>query len=278
MQSDLIPLHAMSAAQRRVVKRNLPLVRLTLRRHPRLGEQSRTGRERGELFQEGCLALIEAVRNHDPTRHGSFAAFAMARIHFAVSRYAHERLSLIRVPFITQRRRRERKRQLQADRHHPDPPPRVLNVAEGPQHIGRSSRAQRHRDPPTSRRIGPTIGDLLRERLDQAAQSVVKEMKTAPRCGAGHAELVERCANERWTIPEPTARTPIRQLARALRCSVGRITHCEERYRNKLAAVLNEDHQFKTLTQLARGNLDGLRYCPSSVELSDLQRTAIDPS
>jgi len=276
MESDQIPLHAMSAPQRRIVERNLALVRLTLRRYPRLGEQSPTGREHGELFQEGCLALMEAVRNHDPTRHGSFAAFAMARIHFAVSRYAHERLSLIRVPFITQRRRQEQKRQSQIDRHHPDPLPHVLNLAAGPQRFGSTLRAQRHRDPTSSPPTGPTIGDLLRERLDQAAKSVVKEMKTAPRCGAGHAELVERCAKERWTIPEPTARTPIRQMARSLHCSVGRITHCEERFHKKVAQTLIADDVFKELTRLARRQPTGMKHCPSSEELTLLQPAADD--
>jgi DNA-directed RNA polymerase specialized sigma subunit len=103
-----IPLAALSARQRRLVESHLPLIHHTL---SRLNEWVARHRRHGrytELVQEGSLALIDAVRSHDPTRHGAFAPYAMARIHFAVSRFVHETQCAIRVPYSTQRRRRFR--------------------------------------------------------------------------------------------------------------------------------------------------------------------------
>jgi hypothetical protein len=276
MASDQIPLRAMSNRQRRVVERNLPLVRLTLRRHSQLSERNRVGREPVELFQEGCIALMEAVRSHDPMRHGHFGAYAMARIHFAVSRYVHETKSVIRVPFITQRRRRKRQEPATADRHGPDRLPRVVCMADNWDAEARRGRRRRQHDPTVSPAQGLTIGELVRERLDQATARVVRDMKAAPGCADGHRDVVEQCATGRWLVPEPDARTPIRQLARTLHCSVGRITHCEERFHKKVAETLNTDDVFRELTRLARCQPTGMNHCPSPEEMASLQLAAND--
>lgn len=274
VDSDQIPLRAMSNRQRRVVERNLPLVRLTLRRHGQLSERGRVGREPVELFQEGCLALMAAVRSHDPVRHGHFGAYAMARIHFAISQYVHEAASAIRVPFITQRRRRERRGSTTTDRHHPDRLPRVVCMADAGDAETQSGRRRWQHDPIASPSNTLTIGELVRERVDRATACVVREMKVAPGCAEGHREVVERCARERWKVPEPDARTPIRQMARSLRCSVGRITHCEERFHKKVAQTLIADRVFKKLTRLARRQPTGMNHCPSPEELTLLQPAA----
>lgn len=275
MTHSRIPLSAMSAPQRRLVEGHLPLVHLTLRRHRYLVEHGRTGREANELFQEGCLALIDAVRRHDPIRHGVFAAFCMARIHFAISRYAHEHQSSIRIPFITQWRRKKRQAEGHADRHRPDPLPRVVSMADGRRCIRRRQVSRRERDPavrPT--RDALTIGELLRERLDQAMRRVAADMKNAPRCAKGSREVVERCLEERWKVPEPEAWTPIRQLARSLGCSVGRITHCEERFRRKMAAMLEEDQTYLELRRLSKERTSGLCHHPTPQELAELGRNS----
>ncbi|MCZ6586763.1 MAG: hypothetical protein O7B24_02340, partial [Alphaproteobacteria bacterium] len=92
-----------------------------------------------------------------------------------------------------------------------------------------------------------------------------------------HREVVERCARERWKVPEPDARTPIRQMARSLRCSVGRITHCEERFHKKVAQSLIADAVFKKLRRLARRQPTGMNHCPSPEELDLLQLSADEP-
>ncbi len=257
MESRRISLDTLSARQRRVVERNLPLVHLTLNRHAGLCRHRRAGRERVELFQEGCLALMDAVRNHDASRHGVFAAFAMARIHFAVSRFVHEHESNIRIPYITQRRRKKQRDNATSDRHRPDALPRVVNEPDG----GGASRGGRPRDRrrPDAQPGGVTIGDKIRDCFDRASGAVVREMEDAPRCGPGHRDVVRRCAQERWNIPEPDARMPIRRLAEALACSVGRITHCEDRFKKKVAVTLENDAAYRELRRLAKMNPEGMR-------------------
>jgi len=257
MDSGRISLGALSARQRRVVERNLPLVHLTLNRHAGLCHRRRAGRERGELFQEGCLALMEAVRNHDPERHGIFASFAMARIHFAVSRFVHEHESNIRIPYITQRRHKKLRDDAHSDRHRPDALPRVVNGPDdGEATRGGRPRRRRHVE---VRPGAVTIGDRIRDCFDRASDAVVREMEAAPRCRPGHRDVVRRCALERWNIPEPEARMPIRRLAEALACSVGRITHCEDRFKKKVAAALENDETYRELRQLAKKNPEGMR-------------------
>src|SRR5262245_13461358 len=93
-----VPLAALSARQRRLVESHLPLIHPTLNRLDDWVRRHRAAGRYPELVQEGSLALIEAVRAHDPLRHGAFAPYAMARIHFAVSRFVHETHCAIRVP------------------------------------------------------------------------------------------------------------------------------------------------------------------------------------
>lgn len=259
MDAGRITLDALSARQRRVVEQNMPLVHLTLNRHAGLCRRRRVGRERSELFQEGCVALVEAVRNHDPQRHGVFASFAMARIHFAVSRFVHEHESSIRVPYITQRRRKRLQGDAPSDRHRPDALPRVVSEGDDGE-ATRSGRPRGHDRRASDVSLGAvTIGDRIRDCLDHASRVAVREMENAPRCGPDHRDVVRRCAQERWNIPEPEARTPIRRLAEALACSVGRITHCEDRFKKKVAAALERDEAYLALRRLARQNPAGMR-------------------
>jgi hypothetical protein len=267
-----IRLGAMSTRQQRFVEQNIPLVHLTLRRCRELASVREPGREPGELVQEGCLALVEAVRSHDPARHGAFATFAMARIHYAMSRFAHEHQSLIRVPFITQRRRKQRRDHDTADRHRPEPLPRVVRMSD-PRKTPSQNRARHLYAEGFGRRWdGTTIGDLVRERYDRAASQVVSRLKHSPRCAADFSELVDRCSRERWTVPEPGARTPIRRLAAALGCSLGRITRCEERFRTQVIAELDADVAYGELLRLGRGRTDGWRHRLADDEVAKLRR------
>jgi len=259
MNEAAVPLTALSGAQRDLVERHLPLVRHTLKRNRHLIRVGRDARDGAELFQEGCLALIEAVRNHDTARHGHFADYAMARIHFALSRYVHEREYAVRVPFITQRRRKPTSPDHQADQ---PPLPTVVRMNEqaapAVRRPGRSGGALEE----------PTIGELLGERIDVAMRQVSDQLKQGRRCAPGIREVVERCVRERWSVPEPEARTSIRQLAKDLNCSVGRITHCEERFKKGMATALNDDPQYRTLKRKAAASRHGVHQRISRNELA----------
>ena len=260
----------MSARQCQFVENNLPLVYLTLRRHRYLTDHHRAGREPKELFQEGSLALMEAVRMHDPIRHGEFAAFAMARIHFAISRYVHEYTGAIRVPFITQRRRKKNREEKECDRHRPAPLPRVVSMKDGRHGTTRLRTSIREVHHASSVQDEVTIGDMIRERFDRAMREVARDMKNSPRCTQDNSDVIERCLEERWSVPEPTARTSIRQLAKSLSCSAGRVTYYEERFRKKLAAALNGDETYRTLTRIAKLKPEGWRHCLGSSELAGI--------
>lgn len=261
--ADVVQLDALSNAQRDLVESHLPLVQHTLNRHRHL---VRTGRDAAELFQEGCLALIESVRNHDVQRHGHFAAFAMARIHFALSKFVHENDSAVRVPFITQRRQRAAGRNGRPNAHRGMPLPVVQRLTEAATPARNGAAPGR---PPSV-----PIGELIRDRLEAAMTRVIADMKTSPRCAAGTREVVELCARERWRIPEPESRTSIRKLAKALNCSVGRITHCEERFRRRMNEALPGDPTYRTLRDWARCSRRGFDEPMSAERLAKLRPEA----
>jgi hypothetical protein len=239
---DRIGLERLSEGQRRRVAEHLPLVRLTLARcFPR----GRAWGERRDLVQEGCIALAEAVRNHDPCRHGAFGPYAMARVHFAMSRYLCESTALVRVPMTTQRRARARG----DDRHDPRCAPRLVRCGS----IPRSQPSRRERPAAPGR---PTVGDMMRQRFLRAMERVIDQMAGRARA-PGTRELLARCAAERWMVPEPAARTSIRELARALACPPSRVVHCEERMRRRMAAALRADATFAELVRQARRSAEG---------------------
>lgn len=268
-------LDGLSMRQQSLVERNLPLVHLTLGRRRGLWSEGRCGRERSELFQEGCIALAEAVRSHDPARHGPFAPYAMARIHFAVSSYALEQSSAIRVPFIAQRRRQASV--MRDEKCAAKPGKQLADAADI-----RIGRRLELRDRAADRRTlipqesagdeRPTLGELLRERLDAAAERVAADMRGCRRCRSGTAELIDLCLRERWIVPEPEAKTPIRRLARQFDCSIGRVTHGEARFRRKMAKSLESDAVFVELRRLAKSHPDGLQRRVSDEEMERLVR------
>jgi hypothetical protein len=273
-----VPSRAMTQVQRRKVESNLPLVKLTLRRHRDLTRPSRPGREAGELLQEGRLALVEAVRSHDPARHGDFATYAMARIHYAMSRFAQEHGDSIRVPFITQRRGRRRRQKSGSDRHRPDAMPRVVRLGHLRMTSSRRRAARVYSERLAARAEGATIGELVRERYDRAVEQVVAGMRQSHHTAAGSEELLDRCLQERWTVPEPDAQTPIRQMAKELGCSIGRVTHCEDRFRLHVAAVLLRDEVCTLLLQMAHRCEAGMHHRLTEPELTQLDRAEREAS
>ncbi len=97
MDNAQIPV-GMDAGQRDLVANHLWLIKLHIvRRVPGAARGTRT-QIWDDLYQEGCLGLIDAARRYDPARGIPFVAFALPRIHTAISRYLREGSALIRVP------------------------------------------------------------------------------------------------------------------------------------------------------------------------------------
>ncbi len=84
--------------QSRLVNENLGLVGVHLRRHVHDLTRPRRDREWEDLFQEGCLGLIDAARRYRPERGIPFAAFALPRIHNAVRRALSTKFATVYVP------------------------------------------------------------------------------------------------------------------------------------------------------------------------------------
>lgn len=84
--------------QQRLVRENIGLVSVHLRRYVGNLAFPRRDREWDDLFQEGCLGLIQAAVAFRQERGIPFAAFALARIHNAVSRALHCKFSTVHVP------------------------------------------------------------------------------------------------------------------------------------------------------------------------------------
>lgn len=260
----------MTERQSGLVVRHLPLVYYQLRRQlRRAGPRSRQFDD--DLVQEGCLALAEAVREHRADRHGPFGPYAVTRIHRAMSIFLRERKHMIRVPLTTQRRRARAAR----DRHAPGGPPRE------PKRLRRSGLNPRQ-DPAT--RPAPTystrttVGELMRTRIEAAIAAARGDVLRVARRRAGASRLVDELIRERLTIPEPGARTPIRELVRRLRVSHGRLTHTAARLERRAARRLRRDAAFRYLRVLARRMEAGIDHRPTNDQLERLSRARMQRS
>ncbi len=261
-------LGGLSERQQKLVERHIDLVRFAVARSGGRRCAQRHDLEYTDLLQEGSMALMEAVRAHDPGRHGAFEPYAISRIHFAVSRYAHEHGGLIRVPFVTQRRvramDREAEREAQATGVEPIAlparPPRVHCTESIDQNGGSRRRVEPDETDSSREPTGMSIADAARPRIAGVLASVRDRLLGTAGRSPRREEIIRRCFNERWTIPELNARTPIRQLARELGCSLGGITHCEARFEREAAAAIDRDPVLVQLRRMAKASPSGFGH------------------
>lgn len=235
---------ALSEPQSNSVSGHIPLV------HRKLGEQLRRCGNRAapfadDLFQEGCLALTVAVRDHDPGRHGDFAPFALARVHAAMGQFLAER-GVLRVPSATQKRHVRRAR----SRHDPNAAPPGRRHAPAP-------RLEELPAPRFVRAAGLTLADLIRARIDRATLAARRRLCNAAR-GSGRVRLVERIFDERLKIPQPELRTPIRAIAREQRFAVVAVARVERRALRAIRVRLRRDVAFRWIRRFARQAPDGV--------------------
>ena len=233
------------AERERLVEANLHLVRAHLSRNVRLPRQPSSRGDYEDLFQEGCVALVAAARTYEPQRHGPFAGYALSRIRYAVSHLLYEGFRTVRIPATVQKSFRGKK-------VHGSGLPKEVELA-WPDALENRSVAWRHR--PSE----PTIGDLWVSCYQQAARAAAEDLKRSPRCGADRARLIDRFVEEYLLVPEPTARTAKRDLARQEGCSVGRINGVERQLVRAIIARLEEDVEARELRRCAKGAGSGWR-------------------
>jgi hypothetical protein len=87
----------------------------------------------------------------------------------------------------------------------------------------------------------------------QAVRAAAENLKRSPRCVPDRARLIDRFAEEYLLVPEPSARTAKRDLARQEGCSVGRINGVERQLVRAIAARLEEDVEARELRRCAEG-------------------------
>lgn len=226
---------ALSRERQALVRENLGLVHLHLNHAAAQWNLNWTDEERLDLVQEGCLGLIRAAQDFRPEGAMPFAAFALPRIHKAVSRA----LSLQKpdgparaairaaIEVATQRKRRVT----------PDDPLEALGHWHG---TG-----------------GDTIGVRLREKYDRAVRRGVEEMLNEVDHEL-HRKAVRVLAEERHLVADLHARKPFRAIAAQAGLPYPRITQYDRQLRAAVTRILSLDPEFAELQRMARTRTDGI--------------------
>jgi len=268
--------------EQKLVTENLGLVNVHIRRFVPVPHNPTASREYEDLFQEGCLALMQAARNYRADRHGPFSAYALSWVHHAVNKALCEGFATLRVPAnaVHEARRRQRKT-ARSDRHRPEPAlvetrrlteeaPDGLTESEirhPPRHVGRFLGRPWHgqRD---------TIETRIRAKYEAAVRAAHGRL-----CGSGRGRsdrdaLIRRIVNERLLVPEPSARTSTRRLAQDFRCSIGRIVYCGDILAAEIRSLLEADDEVDLLVKLARRESDGMGTVIDAATASRMTRAA----
>ena len=229
--------------QARLVEENLHLVNAHLRRNPQRSNEPQ--RERDDLYQEGCLGLIDAVRRYDPASGIAFGAYASRRIHQAVSQASYERFSTVRVPMRTQLKKRGQ------DQVRPVRPLSLQALELDPE-----SRPTDRKTDPSAR---PTIAGRLREKYESAVQNArLAACKRAGRRG-DRQRLVDEIIDHRLLVPDDEHKNSLRQIACRTHSSYSRVAGCEKKLVMHIGRVLEDDPEYRRLSSLAEESADGLQ-------------------
>ncbi len=240
-EMDLEPL---STRQAQLVEKHLGLVRTHLRRHTRWPNEPKSDRELDDLYQEGCLGLIHAAQRYDPRCDIPFAAYALRRIHHAVSQALYEGFTIMRVPMRTQIRQRK-----DVDPH-AIRSPAIHRLEDDPQ--------SREPDPKTDPSGGMTIAVRLREKYESAVRRARQAASKRPGRRGDRRWLVDRVIESRLLVPDEQHKTPLRQIARDTSSSYARVAGCEKQLREEIGKMLGRDPEYQRLTQRARRSAEGL--------------------
>jgi Sigma-70 region 2 len=291
---DAVGKATLSDSQRRLVSEHLGLVGVHLRRYVGNLIEPRHDREREDLFQEGCLGLMRAAVDFDESRGIPFAAFALPRIHNAVSRALETKFSTVHVPWRLNTRGMAKRagrsgsggdcgsdRGGSPDRNrHPDYPdhPDSVHSACDLRFTGR--KGGRHRpDGPVVRSMsdgpdcearcakpdgfkamdcGETLGDRLRGKYERAIRRACELVLRRSSARGDRKKLAEMIAEERLLIPEETHRRALRQIARDTGSSYARVSDCERRMMERAREMLVGDPEFGALTRRAKATEAGV--------------------
>jgi DNA-directed RNA polymerase specialized sigma subunit len=230
--------------ERRRVAENLPLVKVHLRE--RVGRRSGPMADRvwDDLFQEGCFGLIQAVQSYPADSDVAFAAYALSRIHNAVSKALRARSATLKQPVYPRRaaRRDERHRTPTTVSLDFDPPDRRAHQRH---ELDRSPGAE-------------PISERIRRRYVEAVRQVAEHMQRTKSARPDRAELLHRIVEQRILVPDPHDRVSLRSIARETGSSYARVLQCDRRLTELVRSRLADDVETQRLREVARRSRGGM--------------------
>ncbi|MBI4719176.1 MAG: sigma-70 family RNA polymerase sigma factor [Planctomycetes bacterium] len=244
MLNDLRRGRGLSAEQARRVRENLGLVGVHLRRHARLWRGGRRGADWDDLFQEGCLGLLEAAARFDPEAGIPFAAYALPRIRRAVSQ-------ALRTGFGSRRRPRSRPGQSPGT----GAQGAASMIAEGPNLVPLTEELQRTLAAAAERpeaHGAETVGERVRHLFEQAVRAAGEHLAGRATCREDRRRLLDLLIHERLLLPQEEARRPLRQIARDTGSSYARVAQCETQLVARVRELLEADPEFCELVRRLR--------------------------
>lgn len=252
----------LTADQQELVLRHIGLVGMHLRNRVRTSHHPRSGRERADLFQTGCLALVRAAAGYNPARHGSFAPYALPRIRGAIFTALHEHFATIRIPVdvLVQAKK-------DVVRHGRRTSP-LLPMAYPMGDL--DSRPARGAAPDEDSTCdGTTIRGCVRLRFERAVAAALVDLRHRKWKRRNPTDAISFIASHRLLVPSSEHRASIRKIAATLGLSRGRVTDYETMLREAVKRRLADDPQLQLLFEFAaqdRSGMDG-RITPQRREM-----------
>jgi len=244
--------------QRKLVDDNIGLVGVHLRRHVPNLVHPRRDREYDDLFQEGCLGLMNAASRYDPGCGIPFAAYALARIRSAISKALRSKFTTVAMP-------RDDTARNASTKIHSDPqgqPRACVHTTDRPKVHSLLDDTYLQMQAPAPKGLGyeqrETIGDRLRGKYERAVRMAGEIIAQATSTRGDRARLVRLLTEERLLVPNAEARRALRQIARDTQSSYARVAQCEKKLSTHVRGLLECDPEFKVLSGAAREDPDGV--------------------
>lgn len=248
---------SLSDLQRDLVARHLRLVRLHLRRRVHLRHRATRNRETADLYQEGCLGLIQAAVRYDAYRDGPFVPYALARIRAAIHKAIYERFATVRVPISTIERRKAARRRAGAG-NGGDPSTGLWSQRVESATLNSEEPAGQMPEGANGLRGGKSAGGVPAETIGQHLRAIhrvalaVAVHRVARRCRRPDVRpVLDAIVAERLAIPCEDGRTGMREIGRRFGVSTGRTTAWQREIEREAAAILGADEEVAVLTRAA---------------------------
>jgi RNA polymerase sigma factor (sigma-70 family) len=274
---------ALTDEERATTANHMGLVRMHLRQRVRGLHRNLSGREWDDLFQEGCVGLLRAVRSYRPDCGMAFSTYAMPRIKAAIHNALTEQGSLVRQPRAVMRqsakaraRGEGSKSKKPMGRSEKGPADSVIEgLARGfPSGAGDSEERLNFvglspaiPDKSCSNSGGldgrgiayETLGERMHGRICRAIRFAGAEAAKSSGGRDDRSLMIRRLIQERLLVAEESHQISMRELARQTKSSYARIAHCAKMILEKAAEILDRDSEARSLSAAAGRHERGWR-------------------